>query len=57
MTKDQAAAQSKRRRAFVRGVKAGHAKRKAVTDDNLRSRNAYRLAIGLPIIAANITAI
>lgn len=46
------AAQAKRRKAFGRAVAAGHGRKREVTEASLRSRNAYRIAAGLPIIPA-----
>lgn len=47
-----AAMTARRRKAFTRGVKAMHGRKREVSDDALRARNAYRQAIGLPLIPA-----
>jgi len=46
------AAQAKRRKAFGRAVAAGRGKAREVKDANLRARNAYRAAAGLPLLPA-----
>lgn len=49
-SKAQEIALSKTRKRFARGVAAGHGKRRDAQAADLRSRNAYRLAAGLPLL-------
>lgn len=46
----QQTAALKRKARFVRAVKAGHNQRASVKAADLASRNAYRAAIGLPLV-------
>lgn len=43
-------AQDKRRRMFVRAVKAGHAMRAEEARKALAARNSYRALLGLPLL-------
>lgn len=53
MTIDAAAlAQAKRRKAFGRTIRANHGRATFVRDSDLASRNAYRVAIGLPPVTS-----
>lgn len=57
MTLAQQTADAKRKRLYVRAVKAGHARRASVKAADLASRNSYRAAIGLPLIEPGNTLI
>lgn len=50
--KPSAAVQAKTRKAFGRSVAMAHGRKREAREGDLASRNAYRLAGGLPLITS-----